>query len=191
MQRLSTSDYFREALEILATVGSDGLTIANLGERLNVTKGSFYHHFGGMPSFAEALLAYWETEHSDRLIAAARAERDPDRRVDLVIDIAVDLPHESEAAIRAWGRSQPDVAEVVAGVDKRRERLLVDAVVAIGVERPRARLLARIGLNLLIGAQQRENPVDRTRLQQVFEEYRKLVYFEVVAARAPRRRIRG
>lgn len=191
MERLSTSDYFREALEILATVGSDGLTIASLGERLNVTKGSFYHHFGGMPSFAEALLAYWEAEHSDRLIAAARAERDPDRRVDVVVDIAVDLPHESEAAIRAWGRSLPEVAEVVARVDKRRERLLVDAVAAIGVDRPRARLLARIALNLLIGAQQRENPVDRRRLQQVFDEYRKLVYFEVLAARAPRRRVRG
>ena len=73
MERLTAEDYFREALSILGEHGSDAMTIALLCERLDVTKGSFYHHFGGMPGFVDQLLAFWEREHSDRLIAISRA----------------------------------------------------------------------------------------------------------------------
>ena len=68
MERLTQDDYFREALAVLDEFGSDALTIAVLCDRLDVTKGSFYHHFGGMPGFITQLLEYWEREHSVRLI---------------------------------------------------------------------------------------------------------------------------
>ena len=55
---------------------------------------------------------------------------------------------------------------------------ITDAIVALGLERPPARLLARMTLNLLIGAQQREHPVDLKRLRQTFEEFQKLIFLE-------------
>jgi AcrR family transcriptional regulator len=178
VERLTPEDYLREALAVLAEYGSDGLTIAVLCERLAITKGSFYHHFGGMPAFVSQLLEYWEREHSERLIKISKAERDPAVRITTLTEIGVGLPHESEAAIRGWGRSSAEVAEVVARVDRRRERHLVDAVCALGIDRPRARVLARIALNLLVGVQQREHPVDLKRLRQMFEEVNKLVFLE-------------
>jgi AcrR family transcriptional regulator len=178
VERLTPEDYFREALVVLGDYGSDGLTIALLCDRLGVTKGSFYHHFGGMPGFVAQLLEYWEREHSERLIKISRAQPDPALRITTLTAMGVGLPHSSEAAIRAWGRSSSEVSEVVTRVDKRRERHLVDAVSALGVDRPQARVLARIGVNLLVGVQQRENPVDLKRLRQMFEEVNKLIFLE-------------
>lgn len=178
MERLTPEDYFREALAVLGESGSDALTIAVLCDRLEVTKGSFYHHFGGMPGFVTQLLEYWEREHSERLIKISKAQPDPTLRILALTEMGVGLPHASEAAIRAWGRSSPEVADATARVDRRRERHLIDAVSALGIDRQRARLLARIGLNVLVGVQQREHPVDLKRLRQMFEEVNKLVFLE-------------
>jgi AcrR family transcriptional regulator len=175
---LTPEDYFREALAVLGESGSEGMTIAILCERLEVTKGSFYHHFGGMPGFVTQLLDYWEREHSERLIKISKAQPDPTLRIFTLTEMGVGLPHASEAAIRAWGRSSPEVAEATERVDRRRERHLVDAVSALGIDRPRARVLARIALNVLVGVQQREHPVDLKRLRQMFEEVNKLVFLE-------------
>ncbi len=131
-----------------------------------------------MPGFVTQLLAYWESEHSDRLIAISKAQPDPTLRITTLTELGVGLPHGSEAAIRAWGRSNPEVAEATARVDKRRERHVVDAVAALGIDRPRARLLGRIAVNLLVGTQQREFPVDLRRLRQMFDEVNKLVFLE-------------
>jgi AcrR family transcriptional regulator len=178
VERLTPEDYFREALAVLGESGSEALTIAVLCERLEITKGSFYHHFGGMPGFVAQLLEYWEREHSERLIRISKAQPDPTLRISTLTDMGVALPHGSEAAIRAWGRSNPEVAEVVLRVDRRRERHLTDAVVALGIDRQRARLLARIALNVLVGVQQREHPVDLKRLRQMFEEVNRMVFLE-------------
>lgn len=178
MERLTAEDYYREAFAILGEYGSEAMTIALLCERLDVTKGSFYHHFGSMPRFAAELLAYWEAEHSERLIAISKAQRDPALRITLLNELGAGLPHGPEAAIRAWSRSSPEVAEVIARVDKRRERHVVDAIAALGVERAHARLLTRMALNLLVGTQQREHPVDVKRLRHMFEELNKLIFLE-------------
>jgi AcrR family transcriptional regulator len=178
VERLTAEHYFREALSVLGEYGSEAMTIAVLCDRLAVTKGSFYHHFGGMPGFVGQLLGYWETEHSERLIAISRAQPDPTLRIMTLTDLAVGLPHAPEAAIRAWGRSNPEVAEVTARVDKRRERHTVDAIAALGLDRARARLFARIALNVLVGVQQREHPVDLKRLRQMFEELNRVIFME-------------
>jgi AcrR family transcriptional regulator len=178
VERLTPEDYFREALAVLGEYGSEALTIAVLCERLDVTKGSFYHHFGGMPGFVAQLLGYWEQEHSERLIRLSKSQPDPTLRILGLTDLGVHLPHGPEAAIRAWGRSNQDVAEVTARVDRRRERHLTDAIAAIGIDRARARLLGRIALTLLIGSQQREHPVELKRLRAMFEETNKLIFLE-------------
>jgi AcrR family transcriptional regulator len=133
VERLTAIDYYREALDILGELGSEALTIASLCERLAVTKGSFYHHFESMPGFVTQLLGYWETEYSDWPAVPPRSEPDPALRLAALLERAAETPHAQEAAIRAWGRSNAEVAEVVAQIDKRRERRVADAVAALGV----------------------------------------------------------
>lgn len=178
MQRLSVDDYYREALDILARGGSDALTIAAVCERLEVTKGSFYHHFGSMPRFVQMLLDFWAVEHSQRLIATSLAQPDPTLRILDLVELTVALPHASESAIRAWGRSNPAVAQAVLQVDQLREQHVADSIVAFGIDRRRARLLTRLALNLLIGTQTREQPADPKRMRPLFDEVVKLIFLE-------------
>ncbi|WP_051580201.1 TetR/AcrR family transcriptional regulator [Pseudonocardia acaciae] len=170
MARVSRSAYLESALDVLAQAGSEGLTVAGLCSRLGVTKGSFYHHFAGMPEFVTALLEFWEDQRSQRLIAASRAEPDPRARYRLLLGIAVGLPHAAEASLRAWGRSNAEVRAVVARVDEARERHLTESMMMFGLPAERARLRARIAIAVLVGAQQREDPVDVDGLRAMLEE---------------------
>jgi AcrR family transcriptional regulator len=164
-------DYFDAAMAILSEHGPESLTIAALCERLGVSKGSFYHHFRGMPGFVEDLVADWEVEHNDRLIDRSNGERDPMRRVEVLRDIAVGLPHGAEAAIRAWSRSSPAVAVALARVDVRRELHVADSLALLGLEPRRARLFARMGLAIVVGIQQMQRPVDRAALEAMLTDF--------------------
>ncbi|MBN9618450.1 MAG: TetR/AcrR family transcriptional regulator, partial [Actinobacteria bacterium] len=86
VERLTTQDYVREALVVLGEEGPEALTIAGLCERLGVTKGSFYHHFGGLPGFVDVLLESWEREEGRRLAAAVRAYPDPGERLAALVE---------------------------------------------------------------------------------------------------------
>ncbi|HEU5267420.1 MAG TPA: TetR/AcrR family transcriptional regulator, partial [Jatrophihabitans sp.] len=153
MARLVAQDYFREALTVLADQGSEGVTIVAVCDALGVTKGSFYHHFGSLSGFVDQLLPYWEGQRSSRLVGRTRPPEDPRRRLVRLIDLAVDLPHPTEAAMRAWGWRQPEVALAVERVDRRRERHLTGVIAAVGVDRHDARAHARIMLDVIISAQ--------------------------------------
>ena len=167
---LSRDDYLVAGLDLLAEGGVSAVTIAALCERLGVTKGSFYHHFGDVSGFHEALLAGWE-DSTYKAIETARAVTDSHKRLSVLKELGVAAHHEAESAIRAWGRSYAPAATVVRRVDQAREANLVESFKLIGIPATRARLLARIGLATLIGTQSLERPVDRKRLLAVFDEY--------------------
>jgi AcrR family transcriptional regulator len=179
MERLTADDYFRVAVELLDEQGSESLTIAALCDRLRVTKGSFYHHFGSMNAFVGAFLGYWESKHNDQLIALSNAQPDPRLRVFTLVDIAVSLPQAAEAAIRAWGRSNVDVATVQARVDDARESHVFETLKALGLPPGRVRLFSRMSLDLLIGAQLRD-PHDLRLFRAMFDELRLMVLLELM-----------
>jgi AcrR family transcriptional regulator len=170
MSTLSRHDYLAVGLDLLAEGGVSAVTVAALCERLGVTKGSFYHHFDGVPAFHLALLAAWEDE-AYRNIEMARAVADSHRRLSVLKELAVAAHHEAESAIRAWSRSYEPAATIVRRVDAAREANLAESFRALGLPAARARHLARIGLATLIGTQALERPVNRKRLLAVFDEY--------------------
>ncbi len=170
MSTLTRDHYLAAGLDLLAEGGVNAVTIAALCERLGVTKGSFYHHFGDVFAFHEALLASWE-DGTHRAIEAARAVADSHKRLSVLKELGVAAHHEAESAIRAWGRSYEPAAAVVRRVDRAREANLVESFKLVGIPATRARHLARIGLATLIGTQSLERPVDRKRLLAVFDEY--------------------
>jgi hypothetical protein len=98
---------------------------------------------------------------------------DPLQRVALLRRIAVALNHEAESAIRGWSRTNPLVAEFQRRVDETRERVLVEAFIDAGLDKDEARVLARIGLTILVGSQQIEDKVDRQRLDDLLSEYQR------------------
>jgi AcrR family transcriptional regulator len=173
---LRREQYFELGLELLAEGGAKAVTIEALCTRLRVTKGSFYHHFAGVRDFVSQLLAYWEDRYGQRLAREALAACGPAELIPLLKHGAShEVHHEAESAIRALARSDPEAAEVQRRVDQGREDLLIDAYTGAGVPAETAATLARIGMAILIGTQQRERPVDRDRLFALFEEYQRWV----------------
>jgi AcrR family transcriptional regulator len=169
-ESLTRASYFSVALEILATKGPRALTITELCVRLGVTKGSFYHHFDGRPQFVDALLDYWATEHASRLISISASIADPIERMAVLKNIAISLPHDAEAAIRAWSSQDARVAAVQAEVDRSRHRHLRESYVIAGVSEPRATLLATIAMSVLAGMQQLIRPSEPDIVRDIFQQ---------------------
>jgi AcrR family transcriptional regulator len=171
--RQSKDDYYRTALELLAEGGVGALTMVNLCARLGVTTGSFYAHFGGIREFHTRFLEQWADGRVYALKEQVDATPDSHDRIDLLRRIAVSVNHEAESAIRGWARTNPVVAEFQRRVDRVREEVLVLAFLDIGIDKNEARVLARIGLTILVGTQQIEEKVDRKRLDALLSEYQR------------------
>ena len=171
--RQSKDDYYRTALELLAEGGVDALTMVNLCARLGVTTGSFYAHFGGIREFHAAFLEQWADGRVYALEEQVDATADPLERIGVLRRIAVSVNHEAESAIRGWARTNPIVADYQRQVDAARETVLTQAFLDIGIDKREARVLARIGLTILVGTQQIEDRVDRKRLDTLLFEYQR------------------
>ena len=169
--RQSRDDYFRTALDLLADGGVGALTIANLCARLGVTTGSFYAHFAGIRDFHTSFLEQWADGRVYAFKAQVDTATDPLARIDLLRRLALSVNHEAESAIRGWARTSPLVAGFQRRVDAVREEVLVLAFIDAGIAKRQARVLARIGLTILVGTQQLEEAVDRKRLDALLSEY--------------------
>jgi AcrR family transcriptional regulator len=152
-----------------------------------VTSGSFYHYFGGWAGFVEALLTHWEAEQTQRIVELARAAADPEQRLDVLRQQATDLPHDAEAAIRAWGRGEQRVSQTQQRVDARRHAALLAIVSDLGVQPEDAERLATTGMALLVGMQQLQRPVDIDMLGAVFDELGRTIRDYAARAASTRR----
>lgn len=178
---LTRTDFFEAGLDLLSGA-SARLTIAGVCSRLAVTTGSFYHHFANGEEFLHALVEYWRDTYALQAHARARAVTDVAERIDVMRETAIGLRHEAEAAIRSLAATDPLIADVQRQVDRERRRLLAETLRAAGVDTATARRLARVGVSILIGAQQTEHPVDRARLRDTLLEYQRWVEATVAAA---------
>lgn len=168
--KVTQEQYFTAALEHLADQGAEGMTIGVLCRALGVTSGSFYHYFGNWGGFLDALLAHWEERQTDRIAARAAAQATPDQRLRVMQAEAAELPHEAEAAIRAWGQSEEKVRLVQERVDTRRREELRTIMMDAGVLPEDAARLSMMGMAVLVGVQQLQRPVDVPMLFTLLEE---------------------
>ena len=169
MARLSVTreDYFAHALDVLAAEGHTGLRIGALCRRAGVTAGSFYHHFGNLDGFVEALLEHWEREKTQRVLAIAAAEPDVEVRIHRLEQLALGLPHEAETAIRAWAHVNPAVAAVQRRVDSQRHAAVRETVRQLVPDDAESDRLATMAMSLLVGFQQWRSPVDPAELSRL------------------------
>ncbi|MGQ0845236.1 MAG: TetR/AcrR family transcriptional regulator [Sporichthyaceae bacterium] len=165
MRQSSQREWFAVAFDVLGSDGPSALTVPALCERMWVTKGSFYHHFGSLPAFTEALAKHWLDGFATVLEENA-ALADPLRRVEHSTMHTLAIRHEAEAALRAAGRSDRTIGEAVELMDRRRVATLESAVGGI-VDPRRVSTVARVGVSLLIGAQQYGQRTDRSLLLEV------------------------
>ena len=168
--------YFAGALEVLAKQGFTGLNVGALCRGLGVTSGSFYHHFGGWPVFVEQLLAHWENRQVRILREGNFGTGGPLADFAALMDLTLGLPHEAEAAIRAWAMNDETVRAAQKRVDSARLRTVGKAVEGIVGDRALARTLTSLGMAMLVGHQQLASAGEHGELAELLEEYTRLVH---------------
>jgi len=126
--------------------------------RLGVTTGSFYHYFTSWPAYTRDLVAYWVQNRTVRIIDAIRAESDPRRRIEAIIDVGLALPHGAEAAIRSWGSVDDDVSTVQREVDQQRFDILYDSALEIVKDPRQAEVYAAWAVYVFVGYEQATLP---------------------------------
>lgn len=167
MSRTSRTDWIEEGFRLLAGDGASALTVDALCERLDRTKGSFYHHFRGRAAYVRALLEEWERRATDRLIETGRGGGSVEERLRAVNRQASELRNARvERAIRAWAAREPLAARAQDRVDGRRLEFLEELCAQRMGEGRGARTLARVFQLVFVGAQHLEPPMEGPELYE-------------------------
>ena len=153
----SRERWLHEGLEILAESGIGGVTIDSLSARLGLSKGSFYHHFDGMPGYRQALLDYFEERETQDFITRANAAPEPageSRLRHMVADVMAaegGRPH-LENAVRSWASNDSVAREYLGRIDRARVDFVKEQFESMNLEEQVAADFATIANLLAIGA---------------------------------------
>ncbi|RKP43407.1 TetR/AcrR family transcriptional regulator [Trinickia fusca] len=166
---LTRDQWIAAGFDALDQEGYPGVSAERLARRLNVTRGSFYHHFRSKEDFVRALLAQWESDYTDRMLAYAAEGRTLDDVLARYLVVAADKQPQREIEIRAWARQDPLVAEYQERVDSTRLSFAISVCRARIDDPVDAELIACFAHLCLIGGQQsghRNQPAAFSQLAQ-------------------------
>ena len=149
--------FFEHGLQILGDEGYAGLKLIPLCESLGITTGAFYHSFANWKDYTDQLLDNWHTEQTTRLIEIAERTPDPIERLEVLLDLTVELPHRAESAIRAWSIADSHVATIQKSVDQERHNVVYPAFLELVGDPELADHFSRAGIYLLVGFEQAES----------------------------------
>lgn len=176
---MSKRDWYIIGVQLLGDVGPAGLTIEALCQRAGVTKGSFYHHFGGIEAYKLALLAFYEEEGTLDIIAQLAAVPTPQAKLQQLIDIVVETSthptNQAEVVLRAWAVQDAAVREVQQRIDGRRLAYVQGLLVEMGQDEATAETLALLMYAILVGGEQMHPAVVGTQLGELFAIYLQVV----------------
>jgi AcrR family transcriptional regulator len=173
MMRKTKLDWLEEGLGLLGSEGLSALTIERLTGRLNVTKGSFYHHFRNVRQFQEELVAHWAEQY---LSTAGALPEPPEARLDLLDRIMAETfsPITApEAAIRVWAQQDEMVRPFVEQVDTLRRRFLYE-VFSVVKDPEAALLMADIFYTMSIGSITALPRMAPERFLELYREFKRL-----------------
>lgn len=171
MQKLSRESWIEAGLRMLDESGYAQLSAEKLARRLNVTRGSFYHHFRNRADLVQALLLRWQADYTDAVIAYADAVEDPGLRLERYLLIASRLQPGREVAIRAWASKDGAVRTALERVDARRREFAERLAQALfpGASPADVQRFARVACLTFIGFQQ-TGPHGRERFAELIED---------------------
>lgn len=157
---LDTHDFFLAALRILEEADPSAVTVNALCGRLDVTKGSYFHHFQSREEFIAGLSTWWESRFN-RLFAAYNSEPDRYAQVELIVNCTARLPHRAEAALRSWSYGEPAIEAAQRRVAAAGEAALANSLRRFVDDDATAVAAARHGVALAVGLQHHWRDLDR------------------------------
>lgn len=152
--RLTREDWLATGLRLLGASGERALTIDCLCQTTGRTKGSFYHHFHSHDDFINALLEYWQSEYTDRIIAVVNQLGHPIAQRRELDRLAASIDSHVEKAIRNWSGVDERVRQILKQVDDKRIKYLASLIAELGqLDETTAFELAIIEYSTFLGLQ--------------------------------------
>ncbi|MEU6742285.1 TetR family transcriptional regulator [Streptosporangium sandarakinum] len=166
-----------EGLKVLAEEGAAGIRIDRIAARLNLSKGSFHHHFAGADGYKKELLAHFERLSVEALedaiseVGESAGPRTVLARLTKLVgsdDTGLYRP-EVETALRAWATWDADVRAVQTRLDEARLAALQRVWRPAAADDEEARTAALLPYLLAVGATVVFPPVGPDRLRDLYE----------------------
>ncbi|SFW21905.1 MULTISPECIES: TetR/AcrR family transcriptional regulator [Pseudomonas] len=153
MKKLTRHHWIAAGFEALDQIGHVGVSAESLSRRLNVTRGSFYHHFRNREDFVRTLLTAWEKDYTERMLAYAAQGRSAGEILKRYLSIAAEKQPGREVSIRVWSLHDPLVSEFQQRVDTRRLDFAIQSCRRL-VPMGEAEVIGQLAHLCLIGGQQ-------------------------------------
>lgn len=172
--RKSKEDWLQMGFKILAQDGIGGLTIEHMARRLQLTKGSFYHHFTSIADFNNQLIAYWADQY---LSTAAAAPEDPHAALALLDSVMVNafsLATQPELAIRTWAQQDEMVRIHVEKVDEARRDFIFQVFLSLTGDVIQAQRMADLLFTMLTGSIMALPRYSSERVAILYAEFKRL-----------------
>ena len=155
IERLSREAWLEKALASLASAGHAPLRVGAIAAQLEVTKGSFYHHFKNKEELINRLLEYWETELTDKIDAhLSHLHGKPAEQLLALLEfIAENETNRYDASMRAWALHNEQVATVVRRIDQKRLAYVRALFRKMGFPAEQAEIRSRMSYYYVVGEQ--------------------------------------
>lgn len=153
--KATREDWLNIALDTLISDGVEGVRILPLGQRLGVSRSSFYWYFESRQDLLDQLLVHWRNKNTRFIIE--RAKRPAPSVTQAVLNIFECWVDENlfqprlDFAIRTWARSSPRVHEIIDAADNERVAAIRDMFARYGYGEIDAFVRARVLYFMQIG----------------------------------------
>jgi AcrR family transcriptional regulator len=171
MTRTTQQDWLEAGLRILRAEGASHLTIEKLTTALQLSKGSFYHHFQGWADYKTALLRFFEQQDTLGVIRLVDQELSPAAKLNRLFSIVTSDPLELEAALRAWALQDPEVHAMQVRIDTQRIAYTQSLYAELLNDPARAEILGTLAYAVLVGSTQIQPPLSLGVLRQMYREF--------------------
>lgn len=153
MARLTKTDWLKKGLQVLSQKGYTHLRLEYLCEQLNVTRGSFYHHFEDIGDYTDKLMEHWEANSMQIMDGVAAHEGSPAERLNLLQERVFDISARLEVVVRAWATFNKTVLKYIRRTDRKRIDFITALYLEAGLGEEAAETTAKIEYMAYIGAQ--------------------------------------
>lgn len=169
--KVTKQDWLRAALDVLVNDGLGEVKILTIGERLGVSRSSFYWYFKSREELLDALLEYWEATNTAHLVN--HAERPTETITAAVCNVFkcfIDpllFDNALDFAVRDWAKRSAKVRKILVRSDQHRVEALKAMFIRFGYDETDALTRARTLYFMQIGynvADLNETMEERSRL---------------------------
>jgi AcrR family transcriptional regulator len=153
--KVTRQDWLNVAMDVLISNGVEQVKVQALGERLAVSRSSFYWYFESRQDLLDALLDHWQKTNTAALVAQARAPAETiTQSVCNVFRCVLDpelFNNALDFAVRDWARRSGSVRHILDISDERRLSALTAMFARHGYPDIEALTRARILYYMQIG----------------------------------------